>query len=202
MSHFLQFAPAENAKVKKVTKVLIAAKRFKQMGTRRAERRRLEEVTAIKDELTLENPETEHSYDRHTTWTSDKDGVQNFCENTKGGQALENIPFMTKGLAYVLHKHGINTVAQLVGKFIQGNDGMYDGWEKVKQLSELFHAWLNELTKGTLAEEGTVKINEGYSNPPKMQTKEAVTRVIAQYADERNLLSNGYDEENYQSFKV
>jgi hypothetical protein len=196
MSHFLQFAPAENAKVKKVAKVLIAAKRFKQMGTRRAERRRLEEVTAIKDELTLKNPETEHSYDRHTAWTSDKDGVQNFTENTKGGQPIQDIPFMTEGLAYVLNNNEINTVAQLLAKFLELNDGSNEPVD----ICNRFEEWLNEITKGTIAEKGTVEINEGYVNPPKIQAKVAVTKIIAHYADDRGLIETNWPEGNVYNF--
>ena len=196
MSHFLQFAPAENAKVKKVAKLLIAAKRFKQMGTRRAERRRLEEVTAIKDELTLKNPETEHSYDRHTAWTSDKDGVQNFTENTKGGQPIQDIPFMTEGLAYVLNNNEINTVAQLLAKFLELNDGSNEPVD----ICNRFEEWLNEITKGTIAEKGTVEINEGYVNPPKIQAKVAVTKIIAHYADDRGLIETNWPEGNVYNF--
>lgn len=196
MSHFLQFAPAENAKVKKVAKVLIAAKRFKQMGTRRAERRRLEEVTAIKDELTLKNPETEHSYDRHTAWTSDKDGVQNFTENTKGGQPIQDIPFMTEGLAYVLNNNEINTVAQLLAKFLELNDGSNEPVD----ICNRFEEWLNKITKGTIAEKGTVEINEGYVNPPKIQAKVAVTKIIAHYADDRGLIETNWPEGNVYNF--
>ena len=197
MSHFLQFAPAEDTNMKRVAKSIITANRavnrFKQMGkqraAKRAAKRRLEDVREIKDQWTLKNPGTVINYDRHVRSVSDINGVQNFTETTKGGQPIQDIPFMTEGLAYVLNNNEINTVAQLLAKFIELNDG----YNIPGDICIGFNEWLNEITKGTIAEEGYVKI--GYDETLE-KAKVAVTKIIAHYADDRGLISDGWPEGN------
>ena len=197
MSHFVQFAPAEDnlkSAAKSVIAVNRAAKRFNQMGALRANRRRLEEVTAIKNKRTLRNPGIVNNNDRHVGSVSDVDGVHHFAESTKGGQSIQDIPFMTEGLAYVLNNNNINTVAQLLAKFIELNDGVTEPLD----ICQRFLHWLNEITKGTIAEYGDVEINEGYKRSVK--AKVAVTKIIAHCADERGLISDGWPEGNVYEF--
>lgn len=195
MSHFLQFAPAEDTNMKRVAKSIITTNRtvnrFKQMGKQRAAKR--EEVRKIKDQWTLKNPGTVNNYDRHVGSVSDINGVQKFTETTKGGQPIQDIPFMTEGLAYVLNNNKINTVAQLLAKFIELNDGVIEAIDICKGFNE----WLNKITTGTIAEEGDVKI--GYDETLK-KAKVAVTMIIARYADDRGLISDELSEDNVYEF--
>lgn len=175
---------------------MLAAKRFKQMGALRAQRRRLEEITAIKDDWTLKTPGTVRGYEGDYQSVSDADGVQNFAENTKGGQPIQDIPFMTEGLAYVLNNNEINTVAQVLAKFIEGNDGS----NELVDICKRFLQWLDKITKGTIAEKGNVKINKGYANEASENAKVAVTKIIAHYADDRGLISDGWKGEKVYDF--
>ncbi len=194
MSHFVPAEDNLKSAAKSVIAVNRAAKRFNQMGALRANRRRLEEVTAIKNKRTLHNPGIVNNDDRHVGSVSDVDGVQHFAESTKGGQSIQDIPFMTEGLAYVLNNNNISTVAQLLAKFIELNDGVTEPLD----ICQRFLHWLNEITKGTIAEYGDVEINEGYKRSVK--AKVAVTKIIAHCADERGLISDGWPEGNVYEF--
>ena len=172
---FVQFASAENEKIIKTRKLILAVTRFKQMGKQGAIKRRTAEelanITQKKDELTLKDPGTVSGFESQST--SDINGVENFCKNIKGVEDLESMPFMTYGLKYVLNDNGLQTIAQLVAKFIQGNDGV----SMPKRVCKRFQNMLDKMTKNTIVEGSHV-------------TKANITKVIARYAAERGLMDD------------
>jgi len=174
---FLQFVPAENAKMKKVVTVMRAAKIFKEMGAKRARERHFEWVEQHQNELTLKNPGTVYGYAK--TWGDDEHGVLNFCQKVSGGEDIVQIPFMTEGLAYVLKQMDIRTVSQLIAKFIESNNG----YREATNMCFLFQKWLDKVTRNTVASEVDTNM---------------ITKVIAQYADERGLLSEDSDQRLFE----
>jgi len=127
---YLRFSPAENAKVQKAAKAISAVRAFEQHGRARFKRR-----TRLADKRASE--------DGYTT-----DDVGDFIRSeTQVSDDIKSIPGVTTSLQTVLRQLNIDTIAQLLSKFLAYIDGIND----TSEVCQAFYTWLKDSTKGTTA---------------------------------------------------
>ena len=180
MSLFVQtnrteFAPSENAKMRKAVHAVIAANRLRKPHSKlpmntwymdgiKMDRRGYSEALAKKNKETLTRVEYETS---DKSWSTD-DGLASFCDKTRLGDYVGTIPGMTYGLMYVLSLLDIHFVSQMLAELIKN---ITDEEENIEVANSYFQ-WLKSIVKGTIGE-GT--------------NMHKVTFAMIKYAEEKGL---------------
>tara|TARA_B110001452_G_scaffold266525_1_gene273634 strand:+ start:2554 stop:3114 length:561 start_codon:yes stop_codon:yes gene_type:complete len=162
MSFFVQtnkpeFAPSENAKMRKAVHAVMAANRFQKTHSQstkktwyvngiKRDRKGYADALVNKNKLTV-SPTDYKTGDK--SWSIDN-GLASFCDRTKLNDYVDTIPGMTYGLMYVLSLLDIHFVSQMLVEFIKN---ITDEDEEGGTVADMYYKWLKSVAKGTIAEE-------------------------------------------------
>ena len=98
------------------------------------------------------------------------DAIVDWCrtEGLKASDDIKIIPGVGAALQAVLRENGIDTIAQVVGKFLMGIDGERD----TQGVCQAFFDWMKSIVKGTNA---------------KSANMHSITFSVANFASEKGL---------------